>query len=240
MHAERIPIPVSPPLTRAYIERTDPELLAMFGGHAADPSAWRARAAALEDAGRYGADRRSVADALGDYNRRIGGSDRTAAHIGQLADGALAVVGGQQAGLFTGPVMVIHKAITIIQAARWAERETGRRVVPVFWIAGEDHDWQEANHAYVVNESAGLKRIAVEREEHPRTSVSRTRLDRERLAGAFRELSESLPDTDHKPALLDRIESAVGRAATLTELFAALMAGLFADEGLVLDRKSVV
>lgn len=234
MQAERIQTIITPPLSRAYVERSDDALTALFGSHPGNPGDWLARAAELEREGRFAADPRQVAAVLNAYNKRIGGSDRAAAQIDRLAGGALAVVGGQQAGLFTGPVMVIHKAISIIQAAKAAERDTGRQVVPVFWIAGEDHDWPEANHAYVVSEEAGLRRIAVERSEHPRTSVSRTQLEPGRLAQAVRELAAGLPDTEHKPALLDRIEAAAGRSGTLTDLFAGLMAALFADEGLVL------
>ena len=58
----------------------------------------------------------------------------------------LVVTGGQQSGLFTGPLFVVYKAITTIQAAREAAAELGRPVVPLFWIAGEDHDWDEVNH----------------------------------------------------------------------------------------------
>ena len=234
MHVHCLINPISPPVSEAYVRGTDPELAALYGGRAADPESLRRRAERLRLSGHERADAGEVAEALAAYNRRIGASGAALANIGRLKAGALAVVGGQQAGLFTGPVMVIHKALAVIRAAQWAERETGRPVVPVFWIAGEDHDWQEANHAYVVSNEKGLVRIAVERDEHPRTSVSRTKVGRERMAEAVRRLAESLPDSEHKPALLDRIEAAAARAETLSDWFGALMADLFAEDGLIL------
>ncbi|HYO80424.1 MAG TPA: bacillithiol biosynthesis cysteine-adding enzyme BshC [Bryobacteraceae bacterium] len=62
--------------------------------------------------------------------------------------GAVAVVTGQQVGLFGGPAYTIYKALT---AARLAADLTahGRPAVPVFWLATEDHDWPEVNHCHV-------------------------------------------------------------------------------------------
>lgn len=60
------------------------------------------------------------------------------------APGALAVTTGQQPGLFGGPMYTLHKAIAAAAAAAALERAWGVPVVPVFWLAGDDHDWAEA------------------------------------------------------------------------------------------------
>jgi bacillithiol biosynthesis cysteine-adding enzyme BshC len=57
------------------------------------------------------------------------------------------VTTGQQPGLFTGPMYTVHKALSAAALARRLERRWGRPVVPVFWSAGDDHDWTEARHA---------------------------------------------------------------------------------------------
>ncbi|WP_329812592.1 bacillithiol biosynthesis protein BshC, partial [Streptomyces sp. GSL17-113] len=62
---------------------------------------------------------------------------------------AVVVIGGQQAGLLTGPLYTIHKVISIIKLAKEQERKLNHPVIPVFWIAGEDHDYQEINHVFV-------------------------------------------------------------------------------------------
>jgi bacillithiol biosynthesis cysteine-adding enzyme BshC len=61
--------------------------------------------------------------------------------------GALVVTTGQQPGLFTGPVYAIHKALAAAALARVLERRWQRPVVPLFWVAGDDHDYAEASHA---------------------------------------------------------------------------------------------
>lgn len=61
--------------------------------------------------------------------------------------GALAVTTGQQPGLFGGPLYSLHKALSAVVLARELEARWARPVVPVFWSAGDDHDFAEANHA---------------------------------------------------------------------------------------------
>ncbi len=62
----------------------------------------------------------------------------------RLADaGTVAIVTGQQAGLFGGPLYTLLKAITAIRLAARVSRDHGVPVVPVFWIDAEDHDWDE-------------------------------------------------------------------------------------------------
>src|SRR5215831_19441225 len=65
-----------------------------------------------------------------------------ATSIKKLAAGAVVVITGQQPGLFTGPMYTILKALTVVKLAKALEG-VGVAAVPVFWIAAEDHDYQE-------------------------------------------------------------------------------------------------
>jgi bacillithiol biosynthesis cysteine-adding enzyme BshC len=204
--------------------------------------AWGERAAWLDrnrDATRV--DRRSAAEAVLQYNRKCNEVPEAIAAAERLMDpNALVVVGGQQAGLFTGPMLVVYKAITILQTARRAEAELGRPVVPVFWIAGEDHDWDEANHTYVLTPQLDIRKLTV---AHPgaaaaqpsgRTSVSRTMLSPEAWAEPLRGIAEALPDTEFKPAIMDELMRIAEQSATLSDAFARTMSRLFGKQGLVL------
>jgi bacillithiol biosynthesis cysteine-adding enzyme BshC len=94
--------------------------------------------------------RRGVIEVLREQNGKFarGGTveQQTAMNLDRLANGAVAIVTGQQVGLFGGPAFSLYKAIT---AASYAAELTRRGVdaVPVFWLATEDHDLAEINHA---------------------------------------------------------------------------------------------
>jgi bacillithiol biosynthesis cysteine-adding enzyme BshC len=185
-------------------------------------------------------DRRKAAEAVVQYNRKYNDVPEAIAAAERLSDPkALVVVGGQQAGLFTGPMLVIYKAITILQTARQAEAKLGRPVVPMFWIAGEDHDWDEANHTYVLSPQLDIRKLTVAHPEAAalparRTSVSRTALSADTWAEPLQALSEALQDTEFKPGLIDALTRIGDRSETLSEAFAMTMSLLFGKHGLVL------
>ncbi len=73
----------------------------------------------------------------------------------------LVVTTGQQAGLFTGPLYSIYKALSAAALARHLAARWGRPVVPVFWVAGDDHDFVEAASASWVAEDGTLGRVTL-------------------------------------------------------------------------------
>lgn len=89
------------------------------------------------------ADRIRLSGILRDYMTPHGLTEKMESNLIAFEEGAPVVVAGQQAGLLTGPLYTVHKAISIILLAKQAEEELGTQVVPVFWIAGEDHDLAE-------------------------------------------------------------------------------------------------
>src|SRR5215467_503351 len=94
----------------------------------------------------YPAERRAVvARILEVQNATFGASAETQANLQRFANGALAVVSGQQVGLFGGPAYSLYKALTAIQIAQELTRN-GFDAVPVFWMATEDHDLEEVRY----------------------------------------------------------------------------------------------
>jgi bacillithiol biosynthesis cysteine-adding enzyme BshC len=93
------------------------------------------------------AHRAALVEALAEENREGGAAVRE--QLDRLAQpGTLVVASGQQVGLYTGPVYTIYKALSAARLARQLS-ERGLRSVPVFWLATEDHDLEEINHAWV-------------------------------------------------------------------------------------------
>jgi len=146
--------------------------------------------------------------------------------------GALAVTTGQQPGLFGGPMYVVHKALAAAALARELEAAWQRPVIPVFWMAGDDHDWAEATRTAwwtaegdVVSWALGARDDAA-----PQLPMSREPLPAEARAARER-LAEDLPagaDRDRTIAWIDRHWHT---GATLQEAFAGGMAELLGGRG---------
>ena len=60
-------------------------------------------------------------------------------------EGVRTVTTGHQLQIAGGPAFLHYKTITTIRLAKNIESETGDKVVPVFWLASEDHDFKEVS-----------------------------------------------------------------------------------------------
>src|SRR5690606_9663345 len=79
-------------------------------------------------------------------------SPGAAARLEELVAGnGLFVTTGQQPGLVIGPLYTIHKILCAVQLARELEDALDRPVAPLFWVASDDHDWEEANHLHLID-----------------------------------------------------------------------------------------
>jgi bacillithiol biosynthesis cysteine-adding enzyme BshC len=201
-----------------------------YAGHWKDVSA---RREAAEAAARRPADRDALADVLLDQNERWGLDATTRSHIEALRDPeSIAIVTGQQVGLFTGPLYTIYKTITTLQLAEeWAE-QTGRTVVPVFWVEGEDHDFAEIATAHVLhrNEVVPLH-YDPDAGDNP-GAVGRLALT-DAIDDVLDRLDEALPPSDFKPGVMERVRAAYPPGTRIEDAFTRLMRSLFEDEGLV-------
>lgn len=213
-----------------------------------DPESFRRRADWLTGGG-YRGDRLALAAALERYNRALGADQAALANIALLRQpDTLAVVTGQQAGIFTGPAYSVYKAISAIHLARAQSERLGLPVIPVFWIAGEDHDWPE--HASVLVPTAdGAARIGLKESfEGERRSVALAPAP-DSLPQVIEEFLALLPETEFKAEVADRLRASAaappaldprltGGMPSLTDWFGRLITWLFAGTGLVLVNSS--
>jgi bacillithiol biosynthesis cysteine-adding enzyme BshC len=148
--------------------------------------------------------------------------------------GSLAVTTGQQPGLFGGPLYTIHKALSAVMLARFLEARWRRPVVPVFWSAGDDHDFAEANHAAWLT-TDGTLASAVLRERS--TDAVLTPLYREPLGAEIEPLLErlaaDLPVGDARDQILARLKAHYRPEATMAESCTGFLAELLAPFGMV-------
>ena len=103
--------------------------------------------------------------ALTDVLRAQNGDSESLRQFAQ--PGTLAVVTGQQVGLFGGPAYTIYKALTAAHLARDLSAR-GMPAVPIFWLASEDHDFDEVSVAWSFDTSHDPIRLSVEAPEEMR------------------------------------------------------------------------
>ena len=172
--------------------------------------------------------RERVTAILERQNRSWDASPKTLANLERLRNGALAVVTGQQVGLFGGPMFAIYKALT---AVRLAEEATAAGVdaVPVFWLATYDHDLAEVNHVSIPGEDGALQVLTTTSHDVSGAPVSAVRLG-----------DEILPLVDQAVGLLGDSEAAQVLRETyrpgefLGTAFARFYARTFAEWGVIL------
>ena len=115
---------------------------------------------------------------------------------------SVVVIGGQQAGLLTGPLYTIHKIISIIVLAKNQEKELGIPVIPVFWIAGEDHDFAEINHIFAAKDHVP-KKFAIKDSPLKKQSVSDLTLNQSKTLDWLEQVFEAFGETDYSNHLLE-------------------------------------
>jgi bacillithiol biosynthesis cysteine-adding enzyme BshC len=178
--------------------------------------------------------RLQLTEGLNQYNLRIGNHPNALQNIEKLGSSETRVViGGQQAGLLTGPIYVIHKAITILKLAETMQQELGRPIVPVFWIASEDHDFAEVNHTYVRSGKDAVP-IHLPWEPKKRASIGQLDIPPAAFTSSVEAMFAALADSPFQAELRTKLAAFSNSSQNLSELFAKLMAWLFGDKGLVL------
>lgn len=179
-------------------------------------------------------ERALLADHLLKYNKQFQPDELVLTNIERLKrNDSLVVIGGQQAGLLTGPLYTIHKIISIIQLAAKQEAELGVPVIPVFWIAGEDHDFAEINHVYVYENHQIVKK-AIKQKQLVKTSVSNLEIDQVMCENWINDIIRSYGETIHTKALMELLHTALKKSRTYVEFFAEIVTRLFEGTGLVL------
>lgn len=232
MHKSILSIPVQPLLAARYMQRDRAVIESFYEFH---PDDWEQRIKWVEAKEKTRAQRIQVAEVLRQYNQRLQQHDAVRQAIERLQNPqALVVIGGHQSSLLTGPLFVLYKALSIIKMAQEAERKLARPVVPIFWIAGEDHDFDEVNHTYIMNADFALQKISLNKPTSLRMPVSQIRLDNCAWEMVWQNLHQRLPQTEFTPNLLARLQEMVRTCSTLTESFAIILSHLFGGEGLVL------
>lgn len=179
-------------------------------------------------------DRRELCDALEGMNKTWGAGDETLANISRLREAdCLAVVSGQQAGLFAGPLYTIYKALSAVKLAGCLTQR-GNAAVPVFWIATEDHDFPEVATAEFIGCDCRLASVSVRPAMHAENApVGTVTLD-DSIDETIARLLEVLPSTEFIPEVEALLRETWKPGHRFGEAFARMMTKLLGHYGLIL------
>jgi len=202
-----------------------------FSGNPAERAAWSAAIARTQ-----GHDRRrdEIAAVLAaqQERRRAPAAARQAARA--LADRrTVAILTGQQAGLFGGPLFTLLKALTALKLADQVARDHNVPAVAVFWIDAEDHDWEEVRSVTVFDEDLATRSVSLP----PRTGaepmpVATIRLD-ESATAAVDQLAQVLPATEFRTTLLAQLGDIYRPGVGMAEAFGRWLETVLGDRGLI-------
>ncbi len=177
-------------------------------------------------------DRRALAGVLRQHARRLAAPPAVFDALERLEHPeSRVVVAGQQTGLLLGPGYTLSKAVTAIRLAAELDTED-RPVLPLFWLASQDHDTQEIDHAYLLDHEETLHRIHVALPaERP---SGRARMEAAWLDAVTQGLDALRPPPPHREEVERLVLDSAELAETYADWFAAQLYRLLGDAGLLL------
>lgn len=147
----------------------------------------------------------------------------------QLArPGTTAIVTGQQVGFLSGPSYTIYKALTAVRLAQELRRQD-IDAVPIFWLASEDHDLAEVDHAWIFDPSGKPVRVSTGEVVSTGGPVGEVKLPDAPLQG-LRKLLGDLPFADE---VFERLSRAYLPGATFSQSFKAFLADVLSGFGIL-------
>jgi bacillithiol synthase len=169
------------------------------------------------------------------YRQKI--SKQTKQNIELLSSNKTIVIAtGQQLGLFGGPLYTIYKIITAIKLCIHLKENYDKfNFIPLFWLEGDDHDYEEVRNFSILNNENQLINLKYDDgllEEVNRGSIAELKFN-QNLENVFSELSSALRETEFRPTILEFLKSNYSPNKTFLETFRELLIQLFDEYGLI-------
>jgi bacillithiol biosynthesis cysteine-adding enzyme BshC len=207
------------------------EVSEFFSWNFRDPTAYSLQTAKVRS---RDLPREQLAALLKELNLSYGCGARTVGNINKfIQDKACAVVTGQQVGLFSGPLYTIFKALTAIKLAESLNQNNLGCFVPVFWLASEDHDFEEINHITLLDKENQIKDIQCQGYSSSlKKPVSKIVLSAE-ISDCIQQLNDLTRDSEFKPEILSQLSAAYKPGRSFVDAFAHWMTRLFKSYGLI-------
>ncbi|MAT58990.1 MAG: bacillithiol biosynthesis cysteine-adding enzyme BshC [Ignavibacteriae bacterium] len=184
------------------------------------------------------ADKKSVVNAINQFYSAYKPSKKTKVNIELLGkDKTVAVVTGQQLGILGGPLYTFYKTITAIKlASSLKEKYDDYNFVPVFWLEGDDHDFEEVTELNLINQKNELQKFIYndnKPEDFNRGNIGRLAFN-EGIENFIQEVKSELRETEFSKNVFELFEDSYKSGNTFKKAFSDLIFNLFDEEGLII------
>ena len=179
-----------------------------------------------------------ISSVISEQYSNLAPTELTEKNIKKLSDKkTLAIVTGQQLGILGGPLYTFYKIITAIKLSRFlSERYDDYNFVPVFWLEGDDHDFNEVRSIKIIDEKNSLSTIGYKEqveEDDSKQSVGFIKFDSS-ITDFFNNLSNGLKETEFKASLIKGLKDFYNEGKTFKEAFRDLVFRYFDKYGLII------
>ena len=187
--------------------------------------------------------RKGLVEILNDYNSGLGAGAKTLDNIRKLGEsGTVIVVGGQQPGLFTGPVFIIYKIITILKLSSFINKETGVKTIPCFWNASDDSSIGQVDSIGLIGDE--LIKVKIDTSNIKKNSrFSNIYIEKAKYSKIIEDIGSLFAETDFSGEVLSILKESItdkytyhgdDKLINLPELFSNIILKLFREYGIVL------
>ena len=168
-----------------------------------------------------------LVESLTQQNTGFETSEKTNQYIQNLRnDNCFTVTTGHQLNLFTGPLYFIYKIVSTINLANeLKEKYPKNDFVPVYWMATEDHDFEEVNHFNVFQKQYQLANSI-------HGAVGQLKL--EGVEELLEELKEDLGDRTNAEDVIQLFAKFYKSSNTYAQAIKGIVNHLFGKHGLVI------
>lgn len=184
------------------------------------------------------ADKKSVVNAINQFYSAYKPSKKTKVNIELLGkDKTVAIVTGQQLGILGGPLYTFYKTITAIKlASSLKEKYDDYNFVPVFWLEGDDHDFEEVTELNLINQKNELQKFIYndnKPEDFNRGNIGRLAFN-EGIENFIQEVKSELRETEFSKNVFELFEDSYKSGNTFKKAFSDLIFNIFDEEGLII------
>ena len=212
-------------------------LAPFFAGDVRNADDWRATIARVQA---YPRRRDEVVTMLTAQQSRRGAPEAARDATAKLRDPrTVALVTGQQAGLFGGPLYTVLKALSAVRLAEVVSATYDVPVVAIFWVDAEDHDWAEVNTCGVLDGDAALRTVALDPAAAPPPGrpIAQVELG-SFIEGAVAALEASLAPSEFTPELLAVLRQSYAPGHGMADAFCRWLEALLGPRGLIVHDAS--